>query len=240
MLTLLSEKTSTPDYGVLNSSIKETFTAIDRFEWQAIDEILQMREEQIYREVGYKTFEEYCQRELYAWGGYRRINQLLGAKKVIDAVGELGEHIKNERQARPLLHLVKEPEKLKTAVAIALKENPSPSESDFAAAAQKVVPQLPRKKVHEPMVPQNTEVKVTSISHPRYPEAVYERYRFRYGWKKQNKMHRKKLHFYCVLTVKTDPPMVLRRPYRRQGSTYQKRAGFFVLSISPVGLSQSQ
>ncbi|MBD1926690.1 hypothetical protein H6F74_10605 [Trichocoleus sp. FACHB-90] len=51
----------------------------------------------------------------------------------------------------------------------------------------------------------------------RVTEAVYGRTGFRYGWKKQNKMHRKKLHFYCVLTVKTDPPMVLCRPYRRQG-----------------------
>ncbi|MDZ8096889.1 MAG: hypothetical protein RMZ42_33850 [Nostoc sp. DedQUE05] len=141
-----SKQTSAFDYNNLNTSIQETFTAIDRFEWQAVDEILQMREQQLYLQAGYKNFEEYCQRELCAWGGYRRINQLLGAKKVIDAVGELGGHIKNERQARPLLRLVKEPEKLKQAVAIALKDNPSPGESDFAAAANIVVPQLPRKK----------------------------------------------------------------------------------------------
>jgi hypothetical protein len=113
------ETISPLDYGVLNSCIKETFTAIDRFEWQAVDDILQMRSKQLYREAGYKTFEQYCQHELSAWGGYRRINQLLGAKKVIDTAQELGEHIKNERQARPLLRLVKEPEKLKAAVAIA-------------------------------------------------------------------------------------------------------------------------
>ncbi|MEH1854309.1 MAG: hypothetical protein V7L11_22145 [Nostoc sp.] len=156
MLTLnRSETISAIDYSNLNTSIQETFTAIDRFEWQAVDEILQMREQQLYLQAGYKNFEEYCQRELYAWGGYRRINQLLGAKKVIDAVCELGGHIKNERQARPLLRLVKEPEKLKAAVSLALKDNPSPGESDFAAAAQKVVPQLPRKKqsIQEPMVP---------------------------------------------------------------------------------------
>ncbi|WP_308189269.1 hypothetical protein [Nostoc mirabile] len=58
----------------------------------------------------------------------------------------MGGHIKNERQARPLLRLVLEPEKLFAAVSLALKDNPSPSESDFAAAAKKVVPQLPRKK----------------------------------------------------------------------------------------------
>ncbi|MBD2566154.1 MULTISPECIES: hypothetical protein [Nostoc] len=181
MLTLDSEQTTALDYSNLNISIKETFTAIDRFEWQAVDEILQMREQQLYLQAGYKNFEEYCQRELYAWGGYRRINQLLGAKKVIDVVGELGGHIKNERQARPLLRLVKEPEKLKQAVAIALKDNPSPGESDFAAAAQKVVPQLPRKKhivqepmvpkIEEPVVPQKAIVTVSQQSHSRYGDS---------------------------------------------------------------------
>ncbi|MBD2512490.1 hypothetical protein H6G91_35695 [Nostoc muscorum FACHB-395] len=180
MLTLDREQTTALDYSVVNTSIQETFTAIHRFEWQAVDEILQMREQQLYLQVGYKNFEEYCQRELYTWGGYRRINQLLGAKKVIDAVGELGGHIKNERQARPLLRLVKEPEKLKQAVAIALKDNPSPGESDFAAAANIVVPQLPRKKhivqepmvpkIEEPVVPQKAIVTVLQQSHPRYGE----------------------------------------------------------------------
>ncbi|MBD2527069.1 hypothetical protein [Nostoc sp. FACHB-133] len=180
MLTLDREQTTALDYSVVNTSIQETFTAIDRFEWQAVDEILQMREQQLYLQAGYKNFEEYCQRELYAWGGYRRINQLLGAKKVIDTVGELGGHIKNERQARPLLRLVKEPEKLKQAVAIALKDNPDPSVSDFAAAANIVVPQVPRKKqsiqepmvskIEEPVVPQKAIVTVSQQSHPRYGE----------------------------------------------------------------------
>jgi DNA repair exonuclease SbcCD ATPase subunit len=157
MLTLDRQQSTAIDYDLINSSIKKTFAAIDRFESQAVDEILQMREQQIYREGGYKNFEEYCCIELSAWGGYRRINQLLGAKTVIDTAGELGEHIKNERQARSLLRLVKEPEKLRTAVALALEENPSPSVSDFAAAAKKVLPSTPRKKVQEPMVPENIE-----------------------------------------------------------------------------------
>ncbi|BCL39986.1 hypothetical protein [Nostoc sp. MS1] len=169
MLTLDCETTSAHSYSILNSSIKETFTSINRFEWQAVEEILQMRDKQMYLEAGYTSFKEYCQRELSDWGGLRRINQLLGAKKVIDTVGELGQHIKNERQARPLLRLVEEPEKLKQAVAIAVQENPSPSESDFAAAAQKVVPRQPRTKApsQEPLVPKTNQVKVTSPSHPR-------------------------------------------------------------------------
>ncbi|MBD2505559.1 hypothetical protein [Anabaena azotica] len=181
MLTL--EKTPTPDYNLLNSSIKETFTSLDRFEWQAVGELLQMRDSELYLKAGYASFQEYCHRELSAWGGYRRITQLLGAKKVIDTVGELGQHIKNERQARPLLRLVKEPEKLKEAVAYAVKENPSPSASDFASAAQKVVPRTPRPRQkpssEEPMVPKNQEpmvprfptVTVTSPDHPRHGES---------------------------------------------------------------------
>jgi hypothetical protein len=174
MLTLEREQTTLPpDYANLNTSIQETFSAIDRFEWQAVDEILQMREQQIYLEAGYKTFEQYCQTELSAWGGYRRINQLLGAKKVIDAAGEFGEHIKNERQSRPLLRLVKEPEKLKLAVSQALQENPSPTESDFAAAAKIVAPKPFRKKqsIQEPLVPQKAKVTISSQSHPRYGES---------------------------------------------------------------------
>ncbi|MBD2505068.1 hypothetical protein [Anabaena azotica] len=183
MLTLDREKTSTPDYNLLNASIKETFTSLDRFEWQAVDELLQMRDGELYVESGYTSFKEYCQHELSAWGGYRRITQLLGAKKVIDTAQELGQHIRNERQARPLLRLVKEPEKLREAVAIAVQENPSPSASDFASAAQKVVPHQPRRRIkapsgepvvpknQEPIVPQSARVTITSLDHPRHGES---------------------------------------------------------------------
>ncbi|MCC5613773.1 hypothetical protein LC605_01495, partial [Nostoc sp. CHAB 5836] len=181
MLTLDKESKSAVDYDVLNSSIKDTFTAIDRFECFAIDEILLMREEKIYLQAGYKNFKQYCQSELSAWGGYRRINQLLGAKKVIVAAEELGQHIKNERQSRPLLRLVKVPEKLKLAISQAIDSNPSPSESDFAAAAKKVAPNLRRKKqstlspmvgkIEEPLVPKKAQVTVSSPSHPRYGES---------------------------------------------------------------------
>ncbi|MBD2504872.1 hypothetical protein [Anabaena azotica] len=175
MLTLETETSPTLPYGVLNESIKETFKSLDRFELQAVSEVLQMRDGELYLEAGYADFKEYCQHELSAWGGFRRINQLLGAKRVIDTVGELGQHIKNERQARPLLRLVKEPDKLREAVAIAVQENPSPSQSDFAAAAQKVVPRNPRRRtlapVQEPLVPKTNFVKVTSPSHPRCGES---------------------------------------------------------------------
>ncbi|MHC5613822.1 MAG: hypothetical protein ACYTXA_23215 [Nostoc sp.] len=170
MLTLDREETkSALHYDDLNSSIKDTFAAIDQFELQAVEQVRIMHDEQMYRIAGYKNFEKYCQGELHIYGGYRRINQLLGASKVIVAAGELGTQIKNERQARPLLRLVKEPEKLIAAIKLALESNPNPSESDFAAAANKVAP-IPRGKkqfLQEPLVPKNV-ITISSPEHPRY------------------------------------------------------------------------
>jgi hypothetical protein len=186
MLTQTIQTTSAQDYDVLNSSIKDTFNTIDRLELSAIESIRVMRDQQMYKIAGYKNFSQYCQGELHIYGGYRRINQLLGASIVISSAGELGLQIKNERQARPLLRLAKEPEKLIAALALALESNPEPSQSDFAAAANKVVPSLPRKKQshkeplvpenwspmvrenQEPMVPEQSVVTVSSPSHPLY------------------------------------------------------------------------
>ncbi|MBD2249449.1 hypothetical protein H6G26_40370, partial [Nostoc sp. FACHB-888] len=125
MLTLDREETkSAHHYDDLNSSIKDTFATIDQFELQAVEQIRLMHDERMYRIAGYKNFEQYCQGELHVYGGYRRINQLLGASKVIVAAGKLGSQIKNERQARPLLRLAKEPEKLIAAIKLALSSNP--------------------------------------------------------------------------------------------------------------------
>ncbi|QFS52479.1 hypothetical protein [Nostoc sphaeroides] len=181
MLTVDRETKSALHYDDLNSSIKDTFATIDRFELQAVEQIRLMHDEQMYRIAGYKNFSEYCQGELHIYGGYRRINQLLGASKVIVAAGELGSQIKNERQARPLLRLAKEPEKLIAAITLALESNPEPSESDFAAAANIVAP-MPRvrkpfhqeplvPKNQEPMVPKNMKVTISSSEHPRYGES---------------------------------------------------------------------
>lgn len=182
MLTLDREETkSALHYDDLNSSIKDTFAAIDQFELQAVEQVRVMHDERMYRIAGYKNFSEYCQGELHVYGGYRRINQLLGASKVISAAGEFGSQIKNERQARPLLRLAKEPEKLLAAIALALSSNPDPTESNFAAAANKVAPMSRGKKPfhseplvpknQEPLVPQNMKVKISSPEHPRYGES---------------------------------------------------------------------
>ena len=181
MLTLDRETKSELHYDDLNSSIKDTFATIDRFELQAVELCRLMHDEQMYRIAGYKNFSEYCQGELLVYGGYRRINQLLGASRVIVAAGELGPQIKNERQARPLLRLVKEPEKLIAAITLALSSNPDPTESDFAAAANIVAP-MPRgrkpfhqepmvPKNQEPLVPKNVKVTISSPEHPRYGES---------------------------------------------------------------------
>ncbi|WP_189525255.1 hypothetical protein [Nostoc sp. 'Peltigera membranacea cyanobiont' 232] len=173
MLTLDREETkSALHYDDLNSSIKDTFAAIDQFELQAVELFRIMHDERMYKIAGYKNFEQYCQGELHVYGGYRRINQLLGASKVIVAAGELGSQIKNERQARPLLRLAKEPEKLIAAITLALESNPDPTESDFAAAANQVAP-MPRGKKpfhEEPLVPKNV-ITISSPEHPCYGES---------------------------------------------------------------------
>jgi DNA repair exonuclease SbcCD ATPase subunit len=126
MLTLdCSETTSALDYNILNTSIQDTFAAIDRFEWQAIEELRVMRNNGYYSDAGYASFEDYCEKELTKHGGYRRVRDLLSAKKVVDTLPEeLKDKITKPSQTRSLLRLVKTPDKLEQAVAIAaaLKE----------------------------------------------------------------------------------------------------------------------
>ncbi|WP_435025884.1 hypothetical protein [Nostoc sp. CALU 1950] len=57
MLTLEVEQTSALDYTKLNNGIQDTFTAIDRFEWQASDELRLMRDKGYYEDGGHKSFE---------------------------------------------------------------------------------------------------------------------------------------------------------------------------------------
>lgn len=62
MLTLDREQTTLPpDYTNLNTSIQETFVAIDRFEWQASDELRLMRDNDYYQDGSYISFVDYCE-----------------------------------------------------------------------------------------------------------------------------------------------------------------------------------
>ncbi|MEH2002696.1 MAG: hypothetical protein V7L00_28855 [Nostoc sp.] len=178
MLTLDSEQTTALDYSNLNTSIQETFTAIDRFEWQASDELRLMRDKGYYQDGGHKSFEAYCESELTKHGGYRRVRDLLSAKKVVDTLPEeLRVKITKPSQTRPLLRLVKTPDKLNEVVAIAAKEKPFPTAADFAKAVQKVVPKntsptrtssTKQEKVKTQLC---NSVTVSSLSHPRYGES---------------------------------------------------------------------
>jgi hypothetical protein len=168
MLTLdRSETTSTLDYSSLNTSIQETFAAIDRFEWQASDELRLMRDNGYYQDGAYTSFEAYCESELPKHGGYRRVRDLLAAKKVIDTLPEsLRGKITKPSQTRPLLKLVKTPEKLHEAVALAAEEKPFPTAADFAKAVQQVAPRNTKK----PKTQLRNSVSVSSLSHPRCGE----------------------------------------------------------------------
>jgi len=166
----------TPDYTILNTSIQETCAAIDRFEWQAIEELRLMCDNSYYKDAGYKSFEIYCDQELTKYGGYRRVRDLLAAKKVVDSLpDELKDKITKPSQTRPLLKLVKTPDKLHEAVAIAAKEKPLPTAADFAKAVQKVVPKVVNSAEKDTTAePSKTQlchsVRVSSQSHPRCGE----------------------------------------------------------------------
>ncbi len=167
-----SQTTSTVDFANLNSSIQETFTAIDRFEWQVSEELRLMRDNRYYKDAGYTCFEDYCENELSKYGGYRRVRDLLAAKKVVDALPEnLKERITKPAQTRPLLRLVKNPDKLHEAVAIAVQEKPFPTAADFAKAVQQVMPSdkstLKKEKSQTQLC---QSVRISSQSHSRYGE----------------------------------------------------------------------
>ncbi|MFN6540407.1 MAG: hypothetical protein RM021_029230 [Nostoc sp. EkiNYC01] len=174
MLTLNpSETTLAFNYGILNTSIQDTFTAIDRFEWQASDELRLMRDKGYYEDGGHKSFEAYCESELTKHGGYRRVRDLLSAKKVVDTLPEsLRDKITKPSQTRPLLRLVKTPDKLNEAVAIAAQEKPFPTAADFAKAVQQVAPIVKRTtKSENPKTQLCNSVAVSSLSHPRYGDS---------------------------------------------------------------------
>ncbi|MEA5506858.1 hypothetical protein VB735_27920 [Halotia wernerae UHCC 0503] len=173
MLTLEPEITSTLDYSNLNISIQETFAAIDRFEWQASDELRLMRDNGYYQDGAYTSFEDYCESELNKHGGYRRVKDLFAAKRVVDILPEdLKDKITKPSQARPLLRLVKTPDKLQQAVAIAAQEKPFPTAADFARAVQQVAPTTKRiTKKEKSQTQLCNSVTVSSQSHPRYGES---------------------------------------------------------------------
>ncbi|MBW4687755.1 MAG: hypothetical protein KME40_22260 [Komarekiella atlantica HA4396-MV6] len=168
MLTLEPEITSTLDYSNLNTSIQETFSAIDRFEWQASDELRLMRDNGYFQDGAYTSFEDYCESELTKHGGYRRVKDLFAAKRVVDTLpDELKNKITKPSQTRPLFRLVKTPEKLQQAVAIAAQEKPFPTAADFAKAVQQVAPRNTKKSKTQLC----NSVMVSSQSHSRFGES---------------------------------------------------------------------
>ena len=173
MLTQDRETLGAVNYDDLNSSIKDTFAAIDRFEWQAIEELSVMRDNCYYKDAGYKSFEDYCENELTKHGGYRRVRDLLAAKKVVDTLPiELRTHITKPSQTRFLLRLVKTPDKLHEVVAMAAKEKPFPTACDFALAVQRIAPTNKRTtKSGKSQTQLCNSVTVSSQSHPRYGES---------------------------------------------------------------------
>lgn len=171
MMPAISQNT-TCSFNVLSESIRQSFQGIDRFETQVSDELRTMRDNRIFTEGGYSSFQDYCEQELSQWGGYRRVNQLLAASQVIDILKgtELDGIVKRESHARPLLRLVKTPEKLQETVAVASQNNPNPVAKDFRAAAEQVDPIPRRTKFREQLFPKGTKIRVSLYGHPRFEQ----------------------------------------------------------------------
>ncbi len=104
-----------------------------------------MRDNSYYKDGAYTSFEDYCESELTKHGGYRRVKDLFSVKRVVDTLPEdLRDKITKTSQTRPLLKLVKTPDKLEQAVAHASQEKPFPTAADFAKAVQQVAPTTKR------------------------------------------------------------------------------------------------
>ncbi|MBE9037654.1 hypothetical protein [aff. Roholtiella sp. LEGE 12411] len=166
---------STNRYEQRNASIQEKLEAIDSYTWHVAAELKEMRDSGDYAHGGFTKFEDYCESGLCKWGGYRRVKQLLIAKQVADALKdtELDGAIARESHARPLGRLIKFPDKLQQAVAIARQSSSSPTSADFAKAAQKILPKhisQKNKSVKEQLFPEGIKVKVSSQSHPRFDQ----------------------------------------------------------------------
>ncbi|WP_228038802.1 hypothetical protein, partial [Nostoc sp. LEGE 12450] len=111
--------------------------------------------------------------ELTKHGGYRKVKDLFAAKRVVETLPEdLRGKITKPSQTRSLLRLVKTPDKLQEAVAIAAKEKPFPTAADFAKAVQQVAPTVKRAtKSENPKTQLCNSVTVSQESHPRYGDS---------------------------------------------------------------------
>ncbi|MBN3948376.1 MAG: hypothetical protein HWQ38_18755 [Nostoc sp. NMS7] len=180
-MVALQDRCSFP---TLSDGIKQRFTTIekttDQLEWENYDDLRIMRDGHIYKEGGFSSFQEYCETDLSQWGGYRRVNQLIQAKEVRNALRgtELEGAVTNERQARPVAKLLKFPDKadkIRQVVALAKQNNENPTSEDFAKAVLQVLPKKPKpsppqneRKVKEPRFFLGVKVRVSSQTHPLY------------------------------------------------------------------------
>lgn len=163
----------TSKFSALSASIKEDFSKLRDIEWELADKLKILEEERLYLDGGYQSFEDYCQAELSGDDGYRKARDLLNAKRVRDSVpdGRLKSLISKPSHTRPLLKLVRTPEKISEAVEIASQNNPTPTAIDFAQAVNQIAPNkkhTAKSEISQTQLRKN--VRVSSQLHPRYGE----------------------------------------------------------------------
>ena len=68
MLAIVKEESK---FFQLSTSIKDDFDSIEGFQWQIADKLRVIRDEELYKDGGYQSFEDYCENELSRYDGYR-------------------------------------------------------------------------------------------------------------------------------------------------------------------------
>lgn len=61
----------------IDSRLDSTFTALAEEERKLALKLKKMRDEEIFKQGGYSTFEDYCNSQLQEFGGYAHVKQLL-------------------------------------------------------------------------------------------------------------------------------------------------------------------
>ncbi len=171
------------NFSLLREEIKGLFEGIERSEWQVALALQKIRDQKLYSGE-FRNFEEYCESDLVQWGGYRRVSQLIAATRVIQVLesSEFAGVVTRESQARPLVRLVKSPEKLLKVVKLAVdhkeSEDSSLTAEDIRQAVQSSYPKKQKlnttKEVKSPgtIVPQTKKITITGIDHPRFGDSA--------------------------------------------------------------------
>ncbi len=111
--------------------------------------LVEIREARLYR-AAFPTFDDYCRER---WGmSSRHANRSIEAAEVTAALGPMGPILKNERQARELAPLLKQPKALRAALKEASKDGKPTAEKLRKVVREKTGKAAPKPKEDTPAI----------------------------------------------------------------------------------------